>query len=160
MCRDAHTGESLLHYACLNRSNNIAFLIEFLLSNGVDPNIKSWYANVLDLAYVPGGRSTHARYDCMASVSSTNAYCWNFLSAQGIMRLVEAANIEPLNQWWEIEKSNYTDDALRQHEEIRTQLRESLLQSGVAITQDQPTDDFMAVWEFAEQQPTVLPADG
>jgi len=96
----------------------------------------------------------------MASVSSTNAYCWNFLSAQGIMRLVEAANIEPLNQWWEIEKSNYTDDALRQHEEIRTQLRESLLQSGVAITQDQPTDDFMAVWEFAEQQPTVLPADG
>jgi hypothetical protein len=32
-----------LHYACLNRSNNIAFLIEFLLNNDVNPDIKSVY---------------------------------------------------------------------------------------------------------------------
>ena len=37
-------GESLLHYACLNNSNNMPFFVTFLMENGVDPTIKNKYA--------------------------------------------------------------------------------------------------------------------
>ena len=34
-------GESLLHYACLNNSDTMPFIVSYLMENGVDPGIRN-----------------------------------------------------------------------------------------------------------------------
>jgi hypothetical protein len=86
---------------------------------------------------------------------NTEPYCWNAISSQAIVSLLEHCQIEPLRRWWQAELRSDTVEARRRHEEIRSQLQAQSLQQSCQIPIDDDSEpDVFAAWDV-EQEPEV-----